>query len=95
MLLQGEFDWDGDTQSLLLSAFYYSYFILQIPGGYVADRFGARRVLMASMLVPGALTLLLPVVARWHVSALVILLILCGLFTVSNNLVHNYSYRAS
>lgn len=39
-----------------MTAFYIGYVITQLPGGYLTDRFGYRRVLMASFLVMGTFT---------------------------------------
>src|SRR5438045_3332054 len=41
-----------DTQrGLLSSAFFWSYCVLQIPGGVAVDRFGARRTLALAFLL--------------------------------------------
>ncbi|MDJ0384833.1 MFS transporter [Streptomyces sp. G-G2] len=39
-----EFDLNRGQQGLVVSAFFLSYALCQIPGGILADRFGARRV---------------------------------------------------
>lgn len=39
-----------------MTAFYIGYVMTQLPGGYLTDRFGYRRVLMASFLVMGTFT---------------------------------------
>jgi len=35
-------EWDADQQGLALSAFYWGYIITQLPGGYLAKRFGGK-----------------------------------------------------
>ena len=40
----------------LLSAFYWGYKVSQIPGGYLASSFGAKRVLGSAVLVWGLST---------------------------------------
>ena len=56
----GEYAWDEVTQGYLLAAFYWGYLITQVPGGFLAERFGSKRVLGASQAVNSALALLLP-----------------------------------
>ena len=54
------FDWDEETQGLILGAFYYGYMISQIPGGILADKYGCKWVLGSSILTAALCTLLLP-----------------------------------
>ncbi|CAG2206036.1 SLC17A5 [Mytilus edulis] len=62
-----EFDWDKDTRANILSAFFYGYIITQIPGGWIADRFGGRRIIGAALLIGGICTILTPICARTSV----------------------------
>ncbi|XP_012943348.2 sialin [Aplysia californica] len=75
----GEFDWDKDTQSLMLSAFFYGYIVLQVPGGWMAGRFGGKRVLGIGVLVTAIATVLLPVAARQDHRAVYALRVIMGL----------------
>jgi MFS family permease len=43
-LLQREFGFGSATAGLILSGFFWSYAIMQLPAGWAVDRFGARRV---------------------------------------------------
>ncbi|MFF8381460.1 MFS transporter [Streptomyces sp. NPDC015661] len=45
-----EFDIDRTQQGLVVSAFFLSYALCQIPGGLLADRFGGRRVTLWALL---------------------------------------------
>src|SRR6202045_1805707 len=40
-----EFGFDKVTMGVIFSAFVWSYALFQVPGGWLSDRFGARRVL--------------------------------------------------
>src|ERR1700734_1602766 len=40
-----EFGFDNVTMGVIFSAFAWSYALFQVPGGWLSDRFGARRVL--------------------------------------------------
>src|SRR5262252_2001383 len=44
-LISKEFDIGPATQGLLLSAFFWTYAFMQIPGGMLADRYGPRAVI--------------------------------------------------
>lgn len=48
------------------------------PGGYVADRFGATRVIYYATLVGGVLTALIPVCAMAHVYVVVLARFIIG-----------------
>jgi MFS family permease len=66
-LQRAEFDWSKSTKSSLLSSFFYGYAITQIPGGWLADRFGGRRVYGTALAISGIATLLMPVGARTNI----------------------------
>ena len=42
----GEFDWSRDLEGVILSAFSYGYLVMMPFGGYVANRIGAKMVLL-------------------------------------------------
>ncbi|XP_055864600.1 sialin-like isoform X1 [Biomphalaria glabrata] len=63
----GEFDWDKSTISEMLSIFYYGYIITQIPSGWLASRYGGKRIWGVSMLICSVCSLLTPLCARSHV----------------------------
>ncbi|MDR2945720.1 MAG: MFS transporter, partial [Candidatus Adiutrix sp.] len=49
----------------LMTAFFIGYICTQIPGGYLADRFGYRRVLLTSFLVMGFFTAMMGTVESY------------------------------
>lgn len=49
--LMDHFQISATALGFLTTSYYLSYFILQIPGGMIVDRFGARRVLTISTLI--------------------------------------------
>lgn len=67
----------------VLSAFYFGYLFTQIPGGYLASRYGGRYVFGIGILLTSVLTLLTPLAARIHIGALIGLRVLEGCFEVS------------
>ena len=59
-----KFEWDEFTQGLVLASFSYGYWITQIVGGRLAERFGTKRVYGLCMLMVAFLTFLSPPVAK-------------------------------
>lgn len=53
-----EFALDATGQGAILSAFFAGYALFQIPGGYLADRFGARKTMAAGISWWSAFTVL-------------------------------------
>ncbi len=51
-----DLSWSKTEVGTVLSAFFWGYALTQILGGYLSDRFGAERVLLAAGLVWGLLT---------------------------------------
>jgi len=44
-VLMQEFGWDPAVMGTVLSAFFFGYFLTQIPGGWLSDRWGAKGIL--------------------------------------------------
>ncbi|XP_076471836.1 sialin-like [Babylonia areolata] len=76
---EGEFDWDKSIQSIILSSFFYGYLVLEIPGGWLAGRFGGKKVLGTSLTVVALATVLLPVLARQDYRYVIALRMIMGL----------------
>jgi len=47
--IRQEYGFSADTMGFIFSAFIWSYALFQVPGGWLGDRFGPRRVLSAIM----------------------------------------------
>lgn len=78
---QGEFVWSRQYQGFLLSAYFYGYLAVQLIGGLLAGRLGAKHVLGTSVLMGAVLTLLTPAVARFNPHLLIFLRSLIGAAT--------------
>lgn len=75
-----EFAWDQKTQSVILSSFFWGYVVTQIPAGQMAQRFGAKILLLFSLAICSSLAVLTPLCAHIGGSKLVVgLRILQGL----------------
>ncbi|CAH2106479.1 unnamed protein product [Euphydryas editha] len=74
------YDWDEETQGLLLSAFYYGYVVTHLPGGLLAEKFGGKWTLGLSLLCTSLSTILTPlVVGLWGGVGLFCMRVLSGL----------------
>ncbi len=48
----GKYTWDQETQGLILGAFFYGYIVMQVPGGWLARRFGGVLLIVLPGLEP-------------------------------------------
>jgi len=55
-LIKEEFSLSSEATGLLLSAFFFAYAIMQIPGGWLVDKFGPRKMATAATVGWGAAT---------------------------------------
>lgn len=74
----GEYVWDKTTQGSILGAFFWGYLVTQIPGGWIATKFGGKKVFGWSMLMATIATLITPVAANVSYIFLIVLRILVG-----------------
>ncbi|XP_033727822.1 sialin-like [Pecten maximus] len=74
-----EFDWDEATQGFILSAFFYGYVATQMPGGWLAGKVGGKQLFGVSVLIPGILTILTPLVTKLGAGALIVTRVIEGL----------------
>ena len=84
-MTDGPFIWDKETQGLILGAFFWGYLLTQIPGGWLAERFGGKMVFGWFMALAGVATLLTPVGASLSPYLLIVLRVLKGIGEVSNS----------
>jgi len=77
--VDGEFDWDEKQQGLVLGSFFYGYIFTQIPGGYLAGKFGSKYLFGLGVLCTSVLTLLTPLAARTSYDLLIALRVVEGL----------------
>lgn len=64
-IIAKDFDIDHTTQGLILGAFFWTYSAMQIPGGWLADKFGPRKVIAWSTILWGAFQALCGVATGW------------------------------
>lgn len=76
-LIQQEFALSPERLGVLLSAFYFTYVAAMVPAGWLAERYGARRVLAAGLVIWSLATLASGFAASFI--ALLLLRLLLGL----------------
>jgi MFS transporter, ACS family, solute carrier family 17 (sodium-dependent inorganic phosphate cotransporter), other len=69
--MQAEFGWDETTKGLVLGSVFVGYLSSQLIGGWLADKFGATRMLTYSVLAFSVLTLLTPLAAEISFATLI------------------------
>ncbi|CAB4014344.1 sialin-like, partial [Paramuricea clavata] len=73
-----EFNWDPKLQGLILGSFFFGYITTQIPGGFLASKYGGKSLFGGGILLASILTMLTPVATRRSVYLLIALRILEG-----------------
>jgi ACS family sodium-dependent inorganic phosphate cotransporter len=76
--MAAEHGWTTTLQGAVMSAFFLGYLILQIPAGYLSDRFGGKWVLGLGVIFWSLFTLLTPVAAMLGISTLLVCRFLMG-----------------
>ncbi|KAL0275646.1 UNVERIFIED_CONTAM: hypothetical protein PYX00_003443 [Menopon gallinae] len=72
------YDWDPYLQNIILGCFFWGYICTELPGGRLAEVFGARRIFGYSMLSASILTLLTPVACSVSHIAVIALRVVLG-----------------
>ena len=80
--------WDKPLQGLVLGSFFWGYIVTQMPGGWLASRFGGKRVFGWFMFLSSVATLLSPVAARNSPYFLIVLRVIVGVGQVSTTFVY-------
>lgn len=79
----GEFIWPETTRAAITNAFYWGYVLTQVPSGWLAQRYGGKRVFGFLLLASSLSTALIPVAARTHLFLLLALRFIGGIGSVS------------
>lgn len=75
-----DFDWDTHLQGYILSSFFYGYITTQLLGGFLAAKYGGKRVFGTGIAVTAVLTLVTPWIAQTSVYLLLAVRIIEGIF---------------
>lgn len=72
------YGWTQTTVGIVQSAFFWGYVLTQIPGGYLADKYGGKHVLAVGVVIWSAMTLLTPAAASTNIWVLLLARALLG-----------------
>ncbi|KAG8329869.1 hypothetical protein J6590_077460 [Homalodisca vitripennis] len=72
-----EYTWDTPTKSLILSAFFWGYLVMNIPAAVIGHSVNNKMLLGGSFACASILSLLTPVLARWGGATIVIVVRVC------------------
>ncbi|WBF54557.1 MFS transporter [Lysinibacillus sp. JK80] len=75
--ITGDLHLDASSTGIILSAFFLGYAIMQIPGGWLADKFGAKRVLLMAVITWSIFTGLTAI--AWSLTAMIVIRFLFGI----------------
>ncbi|XP_014769647.1 sialin isoform X3 [Octopus bimaculoides] len=76
---EGEFEWSNTLQSNMLAGYFYGYIVTNLLGGVLADKYGGKKVMGASIFSASVLTVLHPSLTRISGYFTLVLRILTGL----------------
>ncbi|KAK3765989.1 hypothetical protein RRG08_002232 [Elysia crispata] len=76
---EGEFVWSKEIQGYVLGSFFWGYLLTQVLGGWLAARYGGKRVYGYFMLMCAIVTLLMPVSARTDYKLLMVMRLIAGI----------------
>ena len=76
--MQEELGWSDTTKGYVFSAFFWGYLIMQLGGGYLANRFGGVKVLGAAVIFWSIFTVITPWAAMISLPALLAVRFLMG-----------------
>jgi MFS family permease len=70
--MAAEFGWSAADKGLISSAFFWGYAFTQVPGGYLAAKYGGKIVLFAGVMLWSFGTLIAPACANFSFTALLV-----------------------
>ncbi|WP_257347376.1 MFS transporter [Pseudalkalibacillus decolorationis] len=75
--IKEDFNLDPATVGVVLSSFFLAYAIMQIPGGWLSDKFGSRKIVLLSIIVWSAFTVMTGL--AWGLVSLIVIRFLFGI----------------
>ena len=77
--MQEQFGWSESQVGIILGSFYFGYMITMTVGGYLADKYGGKKVLGYALLIWSLITIITPLFAYQGLWWLILVRILMGL----------------
>lgn len=79
MPMADHYGWSLTEMGVVQSAFFWGYLLTQIPGGYIADRYGGKHVLSFGVIAWSLMTILTPAAATSNFTLLLVARAFLGL----------------
>ena len=73
-----QYNWDQSTQGLILGAFFYTYILIQMPAGIIAEKFGGRWVILVCIFGSAVISLITPLITDFPVAVLITARLILG-----------------
>ncbi|KAI5106707.1 vesicular glutamate transporter 1 [Silurus meridionalis] len=80
--IRAQFLWDPEIVGLIHGSFFGGYIVTQIPGGFICQKFAAKRVFGFAIIATSTLNMLIPSAARIHYGCVIVVRVLQGLVEV-------------
>jgi len=71
VVMRGQFGWNQEVTGAVLASFFVGYLLCMLPAGWLANRYGGRRVLVGAVIWWSAFTVLTPIAAVVSINALI------------------------
>lgn len=81
------FDWDEKIQNIILGGFFWFHWVMQIPGGVLARKYGTKVVFGLSNFANCILNFAIPVCAKLDYRLLIVNRVAQGIIVVSSDIV--------
>ncbi|CAG5124437.1 unnamed protein product [Candidula unifasciata] len=75
-----DFKWNAYMKGQILASFFYGYIVTQLPGGFLANRYGGKYFFGIGIFATALLTLLTPLLTTWSPYMLIACRVFEGLF---------------
>ena len=72
-----DFDLQAADLGIIISAFFLGYAVMQVPGGWLADRFGAKYVIVVAIAMWSVFTVMTSF--AWSLASLIVIRLVFGL----------------
>jgi sugar phosphate permease len=73
-----QYSWDQSTQGWILGAFFYTYILIQMPAGIIAEKFGGRWVILVCIFGSATISLITPLITDFPVGVLIAARLILG-----------------
>ena len=89
-----KYDWNPKMQGIILGSFFYSFVLMQVPAGRMAEIFGGKWIVAVGLLGASIINLLTPLIAHSYIGIIISRISLGflqgGIFPACYSIVYNW-----